>query len=136
MKKSIEFHGLSKNLQEELKQLQIKGFLDWKSIENLQDKELYSIAEMSRATVRNLKILRGMAKFICQINLSQSEAALLLHSGISSISSLCSLTPFDLVQRTGRLERQLNLSRKPYLDIKVAKKWITDAKRANSKLTH
>ena len=48
---------------------------------------------------------------------------------------LSSLTPSQVIERTGRLERQLNLGRKPYLDIRVAKKWVENAKRANSELT-
>ena len=135
MEQSKELEGLSKNFKDEVKQLHSKGLNNWESIRNLEDKELYYLAEKNLASIRNLKILRGMAQFICQINLSQAEAALLLHAGISSLATLTSLTPSELVQRTGRLERQLNLGRKPYLDIRIAKKWIENAKRANSELT-
>ena len=135
MQKPRDFEGLSKNFQDEVRQLKSKGFNNWGSLENLQDKELHRIAQNSRATTRNLIILRGMATFICQINLSQSEAALLLHAGIASLNSLSSLTPSEVIKRTGRLERQLNLGRKPYVDLRIAREWIENAKRANSELT-
>jgi hypothetical protein len=135
MQKSMDFEGLSRHFQDEVRQLKSKGFKNWESLVSLQDKDLYVLAQKSRATTRNLKILRGMASFICQINLTQSEAALLLHAGIASLNSLSSLTPSQVIERTGRLERQLNLGRKPYLDIRVAKKWVENAKRANSELT-
>ena len=75
-----------------------------------------------------------MATLICGINVSQAEAALLLHAGIASIETLASLTPSELIQKTGRLERQLNTGRKSYLDLPKAKEWIKNAKNADSAL--
>ena len=127
--------NLPKHLHVELKQLQARGIYDWLSLKELKETELFALSQNSHATTRNLKFLRGMANLICQINLSESEAALLLHAGIGSVAILKSLTPSQLVHKVGRLERQLNLNRKPYVDLKIAKNWIKSAERANSELT-
>ena len=73
-----------------------------------------------------------MATLICEVNLSQSEASLLLHAGVPSVQALASLTPSELIHKTGRLERQLNTGRKPYVDMKIASNWTMNARRANS----
>ena len=65
-----------------------------------------------------------MATLICEINLSQPEAALLLHAGIPSVKVLASLTPQEVLQKTGRLERQLNTGKKSCLDLSKALNWI------------
>ena len=126
---------LPQHLQEEEKQLRLHGINNWFLVKDLQDEKLLEIAKRSRATTRNLKRIRGMATLICEINLSQSEASLLLHAGVPSIQALASLTPSELIKKTGRLERQLNIGRKPYVDIKKASNWTKNAKRANSELT-
>ena len=135
MRAHKKLENLPKHLREEIKQLQGRGINDWLSLKALKDKELFALGRKSLATTRNLKLLRGMATLICQINVSESEAALLLHAGISSIEALTSLTPSELVNKVGRLERQLNTGRKPYVDLRVAKSWIQSAERANSELT-
>ena len=126
---------LPNHFQEELKQLQGIGINNWSSLKKLNDSELFSLSQNTRATQRNLKFIRGMATLICEIDLSQSEAALLMHAGIASIEALASLTPSEVLQKTGRLERLLKTGRKPYVDMKLAKYWIKSAKRANSELT-
>ena len=135
MQNSNSLQDVVKNFQEEVKQLEAIGIKNWASLRKLKDKDLLVLVQKSRATTRNLKFLRGMASFICQVNLSHSEAALLLHAGIASPKALSSLTPSELIQKAGRLERQLNLGRKPYIDMEIAKKWVQRAKRANSELT-
>ncbi len=135
MNTSGNFKGLSKNFQEEVKQLHSKGVKDWLSLENLKNEELFLLAQNTRATTRNLKLLKGMATFITKINLSESEAAFLLHSGIASLATLSSLTPSEVIQKTGRLERHLNTGREPFVNLKIAKEWIQNAKRANYELT-
>ncbi|WP_320667797.1 DUF4332 domain-containing protein [Prochlorococcus sp. MIT 1307] len=128
-------NDLPQHFHEEEKQLRALGIHNWLSLNSLKEEELLILAQKSRATTRNLKRLRGMARLICEINLSQSEAALLLHAGIASTKALASLTPQELIRKTGRLERQLNTGKEPFVDLPKAQKWIKIAKRANSELT-
>ncbi len=135
MTQEIFLKNLPKHLQEEVKQLLRQGIQDWYSLKCLKKSDLYVLSKNSRATPRNLEFLHGMATLICKMNLSQSEAALLLHAGIATTEALASLTPSELILKTGRLERQLKTSRKPYVDLKLAKFWIERANRANCELT-
>tara|TARA_B100000700_G_C14487810_1_gene598155 strand:- start:352 stop:591 length:240 start_codon:yes stop_codon:yes gene_type:complete len=67
--------------------------------------------------------------FISEINLSIGDAALLMYSGIPSIDALARLSPQELLDKTGRLERLLNTGRKPVANLKTANIWIDRAKR-------
>ena len=90
--------------------------------------QLDHIAIHSLATVSNLKRLKGMATLICELNLDQAQAALLIHSGVSSVSALAALSPQELANKTGRLERQLNTGRIMGLDLVEANALINNAK--------
>ena len=127
--------NLPANFREEEKQLLSHGINNWFSIKSLTNDQLSIVVKNSLATTRNLKRLRGMANLICEINLSQPEAALLLHAGIPSTKVLASLTPQELMTKTSRLERQLRTGENPYLTLTKALDWIKSAKRANSELT-
>ncbi len=94
----------------------------------LKDAEIYEIIENSCATVRNLKRLRCIAMLIYKLDLSQGEAALLIHSGIASIKALANLSPQELLHKTGRLERILSTGRKPLVDLNKANQLINKAK--------
>ena len=122
------FKNLPKNFHEEEKQLLSKGINTWLSLKSLKDEEFSALALSGRSTTRNLKRLRGIATLICEINLTQADAALLLHSGISSVEALAKLTPQELIHKTGRLERQLNTGRKPIVNLTIANSWIQKAK--------
>ena len=100
----------------------------WTSIKDLKDEEINEITKSSLATCRNLKRLRCIAILICELNLSPEDGALLMHSGIASIKALASLTPQELLLKTGRLERLLNTGRKPVVDLPKAHSWIQAAK--------
>ncbi len=127
--------NLPKNFNFEEKKLISEGIDSWFLLKELSDGDLVELAQTSLATQRNLKSLRSMSTFICDIDLSQSEAALLIHSGIPTIKALASLTPQELIHKIGRLERLLNTGRNPLIDIPKALSWIKNAKRANTKLT-
>ncbi len=127
---------LPKHFQEEEKQLKSVGINSWDQLKDLKDTDLFSLVKNSLATTQNLKRLRGMASLICDADISLSEAALLLHAGIPSIQALKELTPAQLINKVGRLERQLRTRRNAVLDIKKANTWIEHAKRANPELTH
>tara|TARA_B100000700_G_C14364626_1_gene543063 strand:- start:39 stop:461 length:423 start_codon:yes stop_codon:yes gene_type:complete len=119
---------LPPNFQEEEKILLEKGFNSWSAIMEIKDEEINQLVEVSLATTRNIKRLRCIALFINEINLSQGEAALLMHSGIPSIDALARLSPQELVLKTGRLERLLNTGRNPIVTLKIANMWIEKAK--------
>ena len=96
---------------------------------NLKDEEIYLIVQESLATSRNLKRLRCIAMFICKIDISQGEASILMHSGIASIKALEVLTPQELLQKTGRLERLLGTGRTPIINLHKANLLIQKAKK-------
>ena len=120
MKNDKPLKGLPGNLSEEYRQLIKNGLNNWLSIKELRDKELIKIAGSSNATERNLRRIRGMAILICELDISQDEAALLLHAGVPSTIALAKLSPQELVKKTGRLEIQLMSSRKPCVNLKKA----------------
>ena len=84
---------------------------NWNSLSNIDEDSILNLTKSNLVSIRNLKLLRGMAQLICKLNLSQKDAALLLHSGIGSLKSLSSLTPTELLHKIGRLERQLKTGR-------------------------
>tara|TARA_B100000700_G_C14699947_1_gene694017 strand:- start:209 stop:613 length:405 start_codon:yes stop_codon:yes gene_type:complete len=120
--------SLPKNFHEEERLLRLKGINSWKSLMNLQDKEINEIAQKGLATSRNLKRLRCIAILVTEIDLSPGDAALLMHSGVASIEALTALTPQELLTKTGRFERQLHTGRKAVVDLKKAHFWIQKAK--------
>ncbi len=119
---------LSKNFHEEEKLLLAHGISTWFSLKSLTDRQISALVKNGRGTSRNFKRLRGIATLVCDLNLSQANAALLMHAGIASITALASLTPQELIQKTGRLERQLRTGREPVLDLTKAHSWIQKAK--------
>ncbi len=120
---------LPKNLRDEEKKLRQKGISTWEEIKNLDDEEINVLAENSLCTVQNFNRLRGMASIICEIQISQKDAALLMHSGVASLKALAGLTPEQLVRQTGRLERQLISGNKPSLELAEAHYLIQQAKK-------
>ena len=126
---------LPKHFQEEEKQLLKHGINNWISLKNLKDEDLFTIAQEGLATTKNLMRLRGMARLITEIKISQSEAALLLHSGIASSKALASLTPLEVIKKTERLKRQLYKENGNLIDLAKANSWVKKAKRANRELT-
>ncbi len=124
--------NLSENFKAEEQKLHSKGVKTWFELKKLRDKDISDLVKSGGVTTRNLIRLRGIATLVCDLNLSQSEAALLIHSGVSSIEALKVLTPQELIHKTGRLERKLNTHRKPVLDLERANDWIQRAKTGNS----
>ncbi len=120
--------GLPKNFQNEEKDLLSNGINSWGLLRSLKDEEICALVKTGRGTTSNFKRIRGIALLICEIELSQENAALLLHSGVASVKALAALTPQELVNKTGRLERQLNTCREPLVDLATAKSWIQKAK--------
>ncbi len=119
---------LSNNFRNEEKELHSLGIITWKSIMGLEDSQINQLAKNTLCTTRNLNRLRCIAMLICEMNISQKESALLIHSGICSVKALGNLTPQELINKTGRFERILKTGREPIIDLKKANNLIKQAK--------
>ena len=119
---------LPQNFNQEIKVLTKLGVNSWVKIKNLKNEEILRIVQNTLATKRNLERLRCIAILICELEISQEIAALLMHSGISSTKALATLNPQELFQKTGRLERILQTGRKPLIDLNKANFLIKQAK--------
>ena len=117
-----------KHFEKEIKVLNSIGIDSWKRLKDLTDINLYKLVSRYNCSVNNLKKLRGVASLICELNIPQEEAALLIHSGIGSCSALAKYTPHELVNRAGRLERKLMTGRDPLINLRKASQLIDKAK--------
>ncbi len=129
MKSKSQIRNIGISYRNEEKELKEKGLDSWEAITKLDDKEISNMAKAGLSTPRNLKRLRCVAILMNELNLVQSEASLLIHSGIASVEALSNLTPQELTTKTGRLERILNTSRNPLVDLQKANDWIKRAKK-------
>ena len=102
---------------------------DYKKLSHLKDSELNIIQKSSSlCTLNNLRKIRAIAIFKNKLSISPHESYLLLHCGVSSIKSLSILSPSDLIERIGRLERSLRTKTKTKITLPILRNWI---KRAN-----
>ena len=99
-------------------------------ISSLSDSDINEIQRSSPlCTANNLKKIRAIAIFKKELTISPHEAYLLLHCGIGSIKSLSRITPYELEQKIGRLERSLRVKTKTTISIVILKKWIEKEKK-------
>lgn len=129
MKRNHLIQGLSSNFREEEKKLLSHGIDSWELIRSLKDNEISNLVKNSLLSTRNLNRLRCMAIFVCELNLSQGEAALLMHAGIPTVNALANLNPEELHQKINRLARQLNTGQHAFINLSKANAWITKAKK-------
>ena len=102
---------------------------DAKKLSHLSDSELNIIQKSyPLCSLNNLRKIRAIAIFKNALLISPYESYLLLHCGISSIKSLSIVTPYDLKERIGRLERSLRTRSQTKITFSNLKNWI---KRAN-----
>tara|TARA_Y100001968_G_C18734046_1_gene425848 strand:+ start:25 stop:432 length:408 start_codon:yes stop_codon:yes gene_type:complete len=127
MKNKQELFKLSENFKEEERILLKKGIDSWNAMNKITSEDIAILVSESRATVRNLNKIKGFAHLICEMKLSQSEAALLIHSGVPTIESIAAISPQELLQKTGRFERQLQTGRLPIVNLNKASSWIKRA---------
>ena len=113
----------------EKKKLSLKGIETWDALQRLTDFEIHKLVREEKCKEINLKKLRGIAILIYELSITQEEAALLIHSGVSSSIALSQYSPQRLIHVTGRFERQLNLNREPLFDLKKANLLIALAKK-------
>lgn len=123
------FDFLPSNFRHEKLYLLENNLNDFTKLSLLKDSDLNEIVKCSQlCTQNNLKKIRAIAIFNCAINISPHEAYLLLHCGIGSVKSLSNLTPYELNERIGRLERSLGTKTQTKITLKVLKSWINNAK--------
>ena len=119
---------LPKNFKEEEKVLHSLNIHSWSAIKNLKDNEINKIAKKTLSTSRNLIRLRCIAMLISELEISQSDAGLLMHSGVASVEALAKSTPQELSNKIGRLERLLKTGRKNIFDLQKANSLIKKAR--------
>ena len=128
MNNSNRIVKLTPNLKIEAEILRELKFNTWEKLSEINDTEISNITTSSLASKRNLEKIRCMAILICELDIPESEAALLMHSGISSLQAIKKLTPEELYKRTSRLERILKTGRIPIFNLEKANKLIKKAK--------
>ena len=129
MNKKFLLKNLPKSFYQEEKILLSNNIKSWDSLLSISDEEIHNLVYESLGSVRNLKRLKCIAYFICTLDIEPNEAALLMHSGLSSNKAISRLSPNELVHKTGRFERILRTGRVPLIDLKKAHLLIEKAKK-------
>ena len=120
---------LPKSFYQEEKILLSYDIKTWDTLSSITDEEINNMINGSLGSVRNLKRLKCIAYFICSLNIELNEAALLMHSGLTSNKAISRLSPHELLQKTGRFERILQTGRVPIIDLNKAHVLIEKAKK-------
>ena len=129
MNNKLFLKNIPKSFYQEEKILLSNNIKTWDSLSSLTDDKINKMIYGSLGSVRNLRRLKCIAYFICTLNIELKEAALLMNSGLSSNKAISRLSPQELVQRTGRLERVLQTGRIPLIDLRKANFLIEKAKK-------
>ena len=129
MRNDHPLQDLPQSFKDEHKQLMNNGIDSWREVMRLDDSDISRMVREGRSSARNFKRLRGIATLVCDLDLAPQDAALLMHSGIATVTALASSTPERLVHQTGRLERSLGSGRRAVVDLKLAQTWIQTARR-------
>tara|TARA_B100000965_G_scaffold150971_1_gene125495 strand:+ start:6466 stop:6882 length:417 start_codon:yes stop_codon:yes gene_type:complete len=129
MSNKLFLKNFPRSFYQEEKILHSNNIKTWDSVLSITDEEINKMIYGSLGSVNNLKKLKCIAYFICTLNIELDEAALLMHSGLSSNKAISRLSPQELVQKTGRLERTLQTGRIPLIDLKKAHVLIEKAKK-------
>ncbi len=119
---------LPQGFRDEHRDLQKAGITTWGQLRVLNDQNLSRLVRTGRSTASHLKRLRGMAELVCLLEIAPADAALLMHSGFGTVASVATSSPQEIMNRTGRLERQLGSGRPPLVNLAVARHWILRAK--------
>ena len=129
MNNQLLLKNIPKSFYQEEKILLSNNIKTWDTLLSISDDEINHLIDGSLGSVRNLKRLKSIAYFICNLDIELNEAALLMHSGLISNKAISRLSPQELIQRTGRLERVLSTGRIPLIDLEKAKFLIEKAKK-------
>ena len=128
MKPEDPLQDLPQSMRDELKQLLTSGITTWGELQALDDLQISRLAASGRASARNLRRLKGMADLACGLDLAPQDAALLMHAGLATVTAIARSTPQELINRTGRLERQLRSGRPSVVNLALARRWIIRAR--------
>ena len=129
MNNKLFLKNIPKSFYQEEKILLSYDIKTWDTLSSITDEEINNMINGSLGSVRNLKRLKCIAYFICTLNIELNEAALLMHSGLTSNKAISRLSPHELLQKTGRFERILQTGRVPIIDLNKANILIEKAKK-------
>jgi len=129
MNNKLFLKNIPKSFYQEEKILLSHDIKTWDTLSSITDKEINNMINGSLGSVRNLKRLKCIAYLICTLNIELNEAALLMHSGLTSNKAISRLSPHELLQKTGRFERILQTGRVPIIDLNKANVLIEKAKK-------
>ena len=129
MNNKLILKNIPKSFYQEEKILLSYDIKTWDTLSSITDEEINNMINGSLGSVRNLKRLKCIAYFICSLNIELNEAALLMHSGLTSNKAISRLSPHELLQKTGRFERILQTGRVPIIDLNKAHVLIEKAKK-------
>ena len=129
MNNKLFLKNIPKSFYQEEKILLSYDIKTWDTLSSITDEEINNMINGSLGSVRNLKRLKCIAYFICSLNIELNEAALLMHSGLTSNKAISRLSPHELLQKTGRFERTLQTGRVPIIDLNKAHVLIEKAKK-------
>ncbi len=129
MNNKLFLKNIPKSFYQEEKILLSYDIKTWDTLSSVTDEEINNMINGSLGSVRNLKRLKCIAYFICSLNIELNEAALLMHSGLTSNKAISRLSPHELLQKTGRFERILQTGRVPIIDLNKAHILIEKAKK-------
>ena len=129
MNNKLFLKNIPKSFYQEEKILLSYDIKTWDTLSSITDEEINNMINGSLGSVRNLKRLKCIAYFICSLNIELNEAALLMHSGLTSNKAISRLSPHELLQKTGRFERILQTGRIPIIDLNKAHILIEKAKK-------
>ena len=135
MKSKTFLDFLPSNFRHEKSFFKINNLNDHNKLSNLSDAEIYEIQKKSSlCTFNNLKKIRAIAIFKKEIEILPPEAYLLLHSGIGSIKTLSTSTPYELERKIRKLERNLRIKTERVITYALLKKWIDQAKHISKSI--
>ena len=121
--------SLPNNYRHEKEFLIVNNLNSARRLCQLSDSEINQITKLNPLCTRSRLIkIKAIASLVNELNLSTSEASLLLHCGISTSKTLSLFNPYELKEKIGRLERILKLQSKHELSLELLKKWISNAK--------
>ena len=123
-----EFNKLTASFKKEETHLRKKGINTWNEIKVLTDRDISDLVGEGCGSSRNFRCIRCIATFICDLELQQDEAALLMHSGIPSVKALANSYPEAIHTKVTRLETMLGTSETPKTSFKKIILWINKAK--------
>ena len=125
------FNELTASFKKEETHLRKKGINTWNEIKILTDRDVFELVGEGSGSLRNFRCLRCIAAFVCDLDIQQDEAALLMHSGIPSVKALAKSYPETIHIKVTRLENILGTNGSPKTSLKKIMQWINKAKGKN-----